>query len=146
MSICDRIGIRIASAGMVSVPGFGAAALALVAFAVAAPPALGQVALEKANHFLCYAVATQSGGVAPDLVLKDQFGTGKSKRYAARWVCNPVDKNGEGIPNKELHMVCYTVNPQIPAKPVLTVNQFKEMKFKLGSPGLLCVPSIKKVL
>jgi hypothetical protein len=100
----------------------------------------------KANHYLCYRVVESSGAQAPNVKLKDQFGDGATKPAKASYVCNPVDKNGEGIVNKESHLVCYTLRIGIKAKPVLIKNQFGELKIKLGSPEILCVPSTKKVM
>ena len=101
----------------------------------------------KANHYLCYRVVESSGAQAPNVKLKDQFGDGSTKPGRATHVCNPVDKNGEGIVNRESHLVCYTVRIGIKAKPVLTRNQFGDLKINLrGSPEILCVPSTKKVL
>jgi len=100
-----------------------------------------------ANHYLCYRVASATGGQTPEVKLQDQFGNGSSKPLRATYVCNPVDKNGEGIVNKESHLVCYTVSLRIKAKPVRTRNQFGEMDIKLrDAPEILCVPSTKRVI
>src|SRR5262245_49601994 len=84
---------------------------------VLAPPAQAQDPL-KANHYLCYRVVESGGAQAPNVKLKDQFGEGATKPAKASYVCNPVDKNGEGIVNKESHLVCYTLRIGIKAKPV----------------------------
>jgi hypothetical protein len=102
----------------------------------------------KSNHYLCYRIAEVSGSqAAPKLSLQDQFGKSTTTLSKPSFVCNPVDKNGEGIANKEMHLVCYTVKTFLKTKVVVTKNQFGENKIKLkDSAEMLCVPSTKKVL
>ena len=104
--------------------------------------ALAPSARAEADHYLCYAAKSKVQGY-PEVKLEDQFGAGSSKVGILRFLCNPVDKNGEGIPDKEAHLACYEVKPAIKPKKVVIANQFGEDKPALGAPGLLCVPTKK---
>lgn len=80
--------------------------------------------------------------------LKDQFGNSIAKVIEPRQLCNPVDKNGEGIPDKDNHLVCYEIqdDPQgnyERVKEVQIKNQFQEGPLWVGSSRMLCVPSDK---
>ena len=53
------------------------------------------------DHFQCYSVETQTGirsvdGKPKRVKLKDQFRKKKVKVKGPKWLCAPVDKNGEG--------------------------------------------------
>ena len=65
-------------------------------------------------------------------------------------LCNPVDKNGEGIVNREGHLLCYYFDlqnmPGAKGRTVLAVNQFGETKMVVAKPNVICVPSFKKIL
>ena len=62
-------------------------------------------------------------------------------------LCNPVDKNGEGIDDPDTHLVCYIVQPEgdqlglaIPIQ-----NQFFPLaNVDLAEPFALCTPSTKQ--
>jgi hypothetical protein len=108
------------------------------------------VALAKpaaaADHYLCYGVQAWNGHPLPPAVkLQDQFGAGQTPLLKPRYLCNPVDKNGEGIQDKEAHLVCYDVKPNIKKKDVNFANQFGEGRLVLAAPSLLCVPSKKSI-
>ena len=99
------------------------------------------------NHYKCYSV--ESEVFEPLAVeLKDQFGGSRARVLIPRYLCNPVDKNGEGIPNREVHQVCYEIveQPDHRRHKVLTSNQFGELVMKTVRPELLCVPSKKEIL
>ena len=66
-----------------------------------------------------------------------------------RLLCNPVDKNGEGIPYPKSHLVCYEIRdapkgPTERVKEVAVQNQFQRGQLWVGSANLLCVPSQKR--
>jgi hypothetical protein len=58
--------------------------------------------------------------------------------------CNPVDRDGGGIPEPEAHLTCYDLSEQTPALPTVVVStQFGEDTVSLGLTHSLCVPAIK---
>lgn len=63
-------------------------------------------------------------------------------------ICSPVDKNGEGIQNRDQHLACYQVKSENmePAPRVLVSTQFQQTNFALRKPSLLCVPATKTLL
>ena len=65
-------------------------------------------------------------------------------------LCNPVDKNGEGVLNKQAHLVCYYFDlqnlPGARERIVLTANQFGETKMQVAKPNMICVPSYKRLI
>lgn len=100
------------------------------------------------NHFKCYQILDWTEWKPIKVELKDQFGTSIAVAVEPRLLCNPVDKNGEGIPAPESHLVCYEIqdDPQGPTervKEVMIGNQFQQGPLWVGSASLLCVPSDK---
>ena len=69
-------------------------------------------------------------------------------------LCNPVDKNGEGILDPETHLTCYEVAPiererrlRGVNQDVLVSNQFDaEQRFKVKRSATVCVPSLKEIV
>ena len=65
-------------------------------------------------------------------------------------LCNPVDKNGEGISDATAHLVCYSIKdvakpkqPKFVARSVQADNQFGSLQLKATKSSSLCVPSEK---
>jgi len=100
------------------------------------------------DHFLCYKVKEETKLGDLFVSLEDQFGSDPDVRVKkAKTICVPVDKNGEGINNPDLHLVCYKVKSELkPKKDVLVTNQFGEQILEVKKPDLLCVPSSKEIL
>ncbi len=102
------------------------------------------------DHYLCYDIVDSSGHKPVKVTVRDQFGKGIGIVAKPAQLCNPVDKNGEGILNREGHLVCYQFDPQefpeLKPHTVLTRNQFGETKLATEKPSTICVPSFKKVL
>ncbi len=100
------------------------------------------------DHFLCYKVKEETKLGDIFVSLEDQFGSDPDVRVKkAKTICVPVDKNGEGINNPDLHLVCYKVKSELkPKKDVLVTNQFGEQILEVKKPDLLCVPSSKEIL
>lgn len=117
----------------------------------AAQAQIGVVGPKGVDHYLCYEITDTSDFKGQRVKVRDQFGAGTGTAFKPTQLCNPVDKNGEGILNREGHLVCYAFDPgEFPdAKPhtVLTRNQFGEAKLRTARfPEELCVPSFKKVI
>lgn len=99
-------------------------------------------------HFQCYRVDDPSHR-SENLIatLEDQFGASRTKLGRITQICTPVSKNGEGIPDKRLHLVCYKVlDPRDPRQPVEASNQFGQAKMYVRESQELCVPSVKRSL
>jgi hypothetical protein len=82
-------------------------------------------------------------GEAPEVYvdLKDQFGMVTVLVEKPEFLCNPVDKNGEGIRNPAAHLVCYKIRGESAKQDVRVTNQFGEQTLKVKPPELLRVPS-----
>jgi hypothetical protein len=100
------------------------------------------------DHFKCYRIRAK-GFTTRTVTLTDQFETRTDTVLKPRLLCNPVDKNGEGIPNPALHLTCYTLKaaPFTP-QPVVVEDQFGAQS---GQPfagecsrrAQICLPSLK---
>ncbi|MDZ4825800.1 MAG: hypothetical protein SGJ13_04955 [Actinomycetota bacterium] len=103
------------------------------------------------DHFKCYKVKdlkTPKFVQIPSVSLADQFETKNHKVVKPSALCNPVDKNGEGINDAARHLVCYTA-PQAPGQAkfvkqqVQTTNQFGTLQLEATAASELCVSSEK---
>ncbi len=98
------------------------------------------------RHFQCYHVKRARTRM-PDLVVTDQFGTFTVDVKRPLRLCNPVDKNGEGIADPAAHLMCYAVRTR--TRPVGTTvfidNQFGNDDVRVGKPREICVPSTKRL-
>ncbi len=116
---------------------------------VAQPPPLPPGVID---HFLCYKVrhipGTPPFAPIPGVTLIDQFGTKVVTVVDPRFLCTPVDKNGES-PGAELHpmhLLCYETRfgrDSINISPVFTTDQFGDKTLQLIRREELCVPSTK---
>ena len=104
------------------------------------------------EHYLFYNFVPHGPFKPRQVRLKDQFGLYEGYVLNPISLCNPVDKNGEGIKNFQRHLVCYEVNAdpigRFPtAIDVITANQFTEQSMTaIIPPKTLCVPSKKEIL
>ncbi len=129
----------------------GGLAAIVVALLVLVVPT-GTVADEhypKGNHYKCYQILDWGEWDPRTVELKDQFGSSVARVLEPRMLCNPVDKNGEGIVDKDNHLVCYEINddpqgntPRV--KEVQINNQLQQGPLWVGSSNVLCVPSSKQ--
>jgi hypothetical protein len=107
------------------------------------------------DHFLCYKAKqtrkTERFTPVRDVLLKDQF---ESKKFDIRKpleLCNPVNKNDEGIKNRETHLVDYVIRgsegePRLDRLPTARVdNQFGTLFVDIKKPVTLLVPSSKDI-
>lgn len=128
----------------------GGALVALAALiALSLPAGSAAQAMEATgNHFKCYSILDWTVWEPTTAKLKDQFGDSTAHLYQPKILCNPVDKNGEGIPHPSYHLVCYDIKDDPAAgtpriKEVTVKNQFQEAQLWVGDSNLLCVPSDK---
>jgi len=105
------------------------------------------------DHFQCYKVTITSG--TPKFVavlaepIKDQFGVMTVNVKKPKYLCNPVDKNGEDptAPTHTNHLMCYQVKQADPLKfakkvGVFVNNQFGTETLDVKKPAQLCVPAL----
>jgi hypothetical protein len=106
------------------------------------------------DHFECYTVrvTSQTPKFVPVLGLptKDQFGSLTIDVRKPKFLCNPVDKNGEGILDPVTHLMCYQVKQVDPVKfvkqvGILVNNQFGPETLDVKKPSELCVPALKNL-
>ena len=103
------------------------------------------------EHYLCYDIDPHGPFKPRQVTLKDQFGVYQGVVLNPISLCNPVDKNGEGIKNFQRHLVCYEINADPigrfrPTIDVITANQFTEQSMTaVIPPRTLCVPSKKEI-
>ncbi len=106
------------------------------------------------DHFKCYTTShVTPPTVRQNVTLHDQFESTTSQVSKVATICTPVDKNGEGIVDSRLHLVCYDVKdtrspsqPPFPGATVQITNQFGQETMQVHRPSMLCVPSTKQVL
>jgi hypothetical protein len=117
---------------------------------VTPPPLPGAFTVD---HFQCYKAKASKG--APKFVpvlnveIEDQFGIMHVDVKKPTYLCNPVDKNGEGIHDSVTHLMCYQVK-QVKTEPkfqkvlgVFVNNQFGPEQLDVKKPSELCVPALK---
>jgi hypothetical protein len=107
------------------------------------------------DHYKCYKVKV-SIGTPPfakntTVSVTDQFDnvarilTLKKPRH----LCNPVDKNGEGIANPGVHLLCYQARPargerkHVARQGLYITNQFGQLRLDTIKEGEFCIPSVK---
>jgi hypothetical protein len=107
------------------------------------PPARGPFSID---HFQCYRIKPRGDFRGHGLVLRDQFGTWKTKIGTPSQLCVPVSKNKTPVEHPVEHLVCYRAGPTRPlTRPVLIRNQFGREATQTVRAGLVCVPSLKVV-
>jgi hypothetical protein len=102
------------------------------------------------NHFKCYRVRASSF-TALTVNVVDQFETSPTTLVKLRLLCNPVDKNGEGIVNPDAHLACYTIKgggARFTPRAVTVMDQFAQqdlraLRGECRKRSFLCVPSQK---
>jgi hypothetical protein len=109
----------------------------------------------EVDHYKCYRARVTIGAPKfPEnvtVLATDQFRTaqGTFRLDKVRHLCNPVDKDGEGIKNPTGHFVCYTARG-IPrstrARGLYANNQFGPGRFDTQGEQELCIPSTKEVI
>ena len=120
---------------------------------------LGDLENLNVNHFKCYRVRGTFGApkfTERDVLLVDQFEDRNTTVIKPFLLCNPVNKNGEGIPSPASHVTCYKIRdvagqpPFVPQSPNVT-DQFivqdlqTSRRTDCGKTRLVCVPSSKRI-
>lgn len=106
------------------------------------------------DHFKCYAATASATHVGAGRVvtLRDQFGSSTATIAKVYNLCNPVDKNDEGINQKDAHLVEYklinrrSATGRFAKRRVAIDNQFGPMTLTVQRPNRLMVPSSKTLL
>jgi len=106
-----------------------------------------------ADHYKCYKVDQFDQFSTIQVTLFD-LNFGAEKLFDVKepkLLCNPVDKNGEGIRNTENHLLCYDVEPADEFEKnkkisVFTNNQFGPEQLDVEEEKQFCVPSTKTLL
>jgi hypothetical protein len=103
---------------------------------------------QEIDHFLCYQVTAYDGPAGIPVKLKDQFGQMVVHAAKPDLLCNPVDKNGEGIQDADAHLLCYSLT-DIEGDPgqrkVVTETQFGKTTLTVKGVQRLCVPALKQL-
>jgi hypothetical protein len=99
------------------------------------------------DHFKCYDAFGDPVDIGVNLADQFQgFGTLVVEPFR---LCNPADKNGEGIANPDDHLVCYLLQPPggFLGIPIPIQNQFfpAQSTIDVGDAFGLCVPSAKAI-
>ena len=108
------------------------------------------------DHYKCYKVKISAGQpkfVPATVNVADQFNS-PAKTFTLKKIkhlCTPVDKNGEGIKNSDVHLACYQVKvgsgqpKHVRRTGVNTNGQLGSIVLSTLKESELCVPSLKTV-
>ncbi|TMA92100.1 MAG: penicillin acylase family protein [Deltaproteobacteria bacterium] len=102
------------------------------------------VQIPATEHFKCYRARAAVAFAPVTVTLTDQFGTRTTSLRRPDSICNPVDKNGEGIADPATHLACYRLRDatgHLGAPRVTLTDQFGGETFTLTSARTLCLPS-----
>jgi hypothetical protein len=116
-----------------------------------APPSPPTPGVE--DHYKCYKIKITKGTTpfpkGTQATVEDQFhGPRLYDVKKPKQLCNPVNKNGEGVEHPLAHLLCYQVKPaqgqpkHVPIKgQIFTANQFGPGRLDTIKEDLLCVPA-----
>src|SRR6185503_2331369 len=115
--------------------------------ALCLPSAKGTSAPPDLDHFKCYRV--QGRGARTTVTVADEIESKRTLVLKPVVLCNPVDKNGEGVLDAASHLLCYAIRdaktrpkqPKLKKQNVTLINQFGQQALKLKKTALLCVVS-----
>ncbi|OFV87063.1 MAG: hypothetical protein A3J75_02755 [Acidobacteria bacterium RBG_16_68_9] len=137
--------LRVALAGL---------AVALAAWLMAPAAAHAQL-----DHYKCYQGKDLKNPPFQKLKCKDGTGPITSDDFRTnecvdvqkvKFICIPVNKNGEGINDPNTHLICYQIKDEhknLSPRPKVEVStQFQVSQFELKKAKLLCVPGSKVLL
>jgi hypothetical protein len=109
------------------------------------------------RDFKCYAAKLQPKAIRPSnfrgrrVSYSDQFTDlfnqpdVRASVLTPTEICNPVDKNGEGIADPDAHLMCYKLlySGRTSAKKVIDTDQFGAETLRVSSPVEICLPAVK---
>lgn len=103
------------------------------------------------DHYKCYQGKDLKNPIfvkVPGVNTLDQTTFATVEVQKVKFVCTPVDKNGEGIQDPVTHLTCYQVkSPALSPHPRVELStQFQVSQFELQKPNLLCLPSAAELL
>jgi acyl-homoserine lactone acylase PvdQ len=102
------------------------------------------VQTRNVDHYKCYKTKLRGAFTPPFVTITDRFGTRSVTLVRPDSLCNPVDKNGEGIVDATAHLTCYRLKqPAFVGANVTAANQLGVQSFGLTKVRTLCVPSEK---
>ena len=119
--------------------------LVIVAFLASSA---AQAQPEVIDHYLCHRVQAYDGPASIPVKLKDQFGRMAARAGKPQMLCNPVDKNENGIRTPDAHLLCYNLTNVEGApseRKVLTETQFGKTTLTVRGLEILCVPASKEL-
>ena len=104
------------------------------------------VQIPNVDHFKCYRAKPKTPFARRDVTLADQFGLRNTVLLRPDSICNPVDKNGEGIEDPSTHLACYRIRDVAGQGPfgsrqVTTTDQFGTESMGPLRARTVCVPS-----
>jgi hypothetical protein len=147
----NRYSVRLTPRRVEVTNQFGAQTLAVKTPSLLCNPAAtnGGLNTQPSNHFQCYKTRPETRLLPPPVVLGDEFQSTSATVLKSKLLCNPVDKNGEGILDPVAHLHCYAIKPavRVPEQSVTVTDQFRVLEsYHARGPKLLCVPSLKTLL
>ena len=110
------------------------------------------------NNYKCYKIKdnkTPPFAKIPQVQWQDQFGSRTLEIVKPKKLCTPVDKEGDGIADPDVHLVCYQAKlaklvppqPKFLQRKVLTKNQnIGEAWLDVKAIAELCLPAYKGAL
>ncbi len=115
------------------------------------PPGLPDPSSQVDNYRCLRARLTRGAGGFPrdlkaqPLSVSDQFGARTVFLRKPAELCLPTDKNGGGIENPQVHLVCYKikVDPRTSETGVQVKSSLGELALDLKREAELCVPSLR---
>jgi hypothetical protein len=101
----------------------------------------------RLDHFKCYS-ASGNDFTSRTVTLADEFRSVTTSVVRPVGLCNPVDKDGEGIHDATAHLECYATTDSSGGTPftsraVRVTNQFGEEQLTAGTSYGVCVPTEK---
>ncbi|TFH23527.1 MAG: hypothetical protein E4H03_05955 [Myxococcales bacterium] len=109
------------------------------------------------DHFKCYKAKPSKGGTKFEprtVTLVDGFENKETVALKPAEICNPVDREGEGVIDPAGHLECYRIKdaktdprqPKFSGADVFATNPFGSEILRATKPDRLCVPSTRQDL
>jgi hypothetical protein len=103
------------------------------------------------DHLKCYRTRRITAFSPKNVTLEDQFETANMNVLRPYRLCNPVDKNDEGIIDPAEHQMCYQIRdnvagPRFRRRNVRVENQFGIQFLSVSRPETLCTPADKNLI